>query len=44
MIQECFGDAAMSSVETMEPVQLPAILLVYKVRGSLGIQKIIRGT
>ncbi len=43
MVKDCFGIVAKSSVEEVRAEQLPAILLVYKMKGSLDIRNIIQG-
>ena len=43
MVHDCFGKIAKASVDEVTPEQLPAILLVYKMKGSLDIRNIIQG-
>ena len=43
MVEECFGKMAKISVDEIRADHLPAILIVYKVKGSTDIKNIIQG-
>ena len=43
MVEECFGKMAKVSVDEIRADHLPAILIVYKVKGSTDIKSIIQG-
>ena len=43
MVEQSFGAAAKTSVDTIRADYLPVILLAYKERGSVAIRNIIQG-
>ncbi len=43
MVEECFGKVAKSSVDEIRADHLPAMLIVYKVKGITDIKNIIQG-
>lgn len=43
MVQECFGNVAKASVDEIKAESLPAILIVYKAKGSIDIRNVIQG-
>ena len=43
MVQDCLGGVAKASINDINPDQLPAILIVYKIKGSLDIRNVIQG-
>ena len=43
MVEECFGPTAKSSVGNIQADHLPAILIIFKVKGAADIRQIIQG-